>query len=590
MNNDPNEKAENSNLDQVTNNSPQMMHPAGATITPSNASEGSTMSTPEEVGDGLPQNPIVATPTEETQLHMSPKKSKKKLLIAIGAVVAVVAVAAGAWYFLSGNKEEKETQTAVVYNDITVLRVGDTNGPIGVDTIFPNAPAAQASQQIDFQVYEGLVGYSDQKIVPLLATSWTNPDNNTWVFTLKEGVTFHSGKTVTAQDVKTSLDELKEADYWGGFLYTIDTVTVGEDNKVTIKTTSPDSLLLNRLVYGFVYSKNADETYSGTGAYTVDVENSKTESATKLLAYDNYHQGKPKTRAVEYTIYGDYDAVIKDLKDGKLDTANSFKNTTEATELTQVGFAGYDYASSGVYGISLNMVKDDSPLQKLEVRQALAYALDRETYVKSAQSDSVGVTYIIPKTVVGYDDAATVPAFDATKVKDLLTKAGYPNGVDLEFSYIEGIQADVPALIEVLNKNGFTVTAKSYPSPREFVQAGSSGNYDMLAGRFSTDLGDGLDTFSSLLGTDTSQFPSYSNPDFDKMLSEAAAAFKPEEHVQKVQEINKYATDNLLYIPVSNTEFTIYYPKDTNYTVDGLQAVTGMYYWKLGKAATATTN
>jgi ABC-type oligopeptide transport system substrate-binding subunit len=174
---------------------------------------------------------------------------------------------------------------------------------------------------------------------------------------------------------------------------------------------------------------------------------------------------------------------------------------------------------------------------------------------------------------------------------ELLTKAGYPNGVTLEYAYIEGLQSDVPAIVESLNKAGFkNIKAKAYPSPREFVQAGSTGNYDLLSGRYSTDLGDGLDTFSSLLGTDTSQFPSYSNPEFDKMLEEAAAAFKPAEHVQKVQELNRYVVDNFLYLPIDTTALTAYYLKTSNYAIDAIPAVNDMYFWKYGDSAPVSTN
>jgi peptide/nickel transport system substrate-binding protein len=589
MNNDPNEKDATSNLEDTPNSTPEMSHPAGTTITPSSTADNAEVSAPAEDSTSEPQNPFTVTEPEEISHATTPKKSKKKLFVAIAAVIALAAIAGAAWYVLAGNKKDTDdTQNVVVYNDVSVLKIGDTNGPIGLDVLFPNAPAAQASQNIDFQVYEGLVGYSDQKIVPLLATSWTNPDNNTWVFTLKEGVTFHNGKPVTAADVKTSIEELKEADYWGGFLYTIDSISTSDDGKVTIKTVSPDSLLLNRLVFGFIYSKSADETYSGTGAYTIDVENSKTESATKLLAYDNYHQGKPKTRAIEYTIYDDYDALVVDLKNKKIDHANIFKNSEQAAELAQVGYSAFDYESTGVYGISMNMVKT-GPLQKKEVREALAYALNREDAVKAASSDSEPSQYILPKSVVGYDETAKMPAYDTAKVKELLTSAGYADGVALEFAYIEGIQSDVPAIVESLNKAGFNkIAAVSYPSPREFVQAASSGDYDLLGGRFSTDLGDGLDTFASLLGTDSSQFPSYSNPEFDAMLESAAAAFKPEEHVQKVQEINKYVVDNFLYLPISSTSFTVYYPKTTNYAIDSIPAVNDMYFWNYGDSATTT--
>lgn len=515
--------------------------------------------------------------------------SRKKLIIS-GIIVAVmIALLVGAWLVFSGGKKDDSAKTTTVVNDIGVLRVADVNGPIGTDAIFPNAPATQTGIQIDFQVYEGLVGYSNQHIVPLLAESWTNPDTNTWVFKLKKGVTFQNGKTVTATDVKTSLDTLAKDDYWGQFMQTVASVSTNGDNEVTIKTSAPDSLLLNRLVYGLVYQTNADKTVSGTGAYTVDAANSKTEDKTRLVAYDAYHQGKPKTRVIEYTIYPDYEAVVKALNEKKADYATLIK-TTDPTQLPTAGtYTNTDYSGTGAYSMIMNMVKANTALQKLEVRQALAYALDRATYIKESKSSKFATNYMIPKSVVGYDQTAAAPDFNSTKAKELLTKAGYPNGLPLTFNYINNLQSDVPILVNILNKSGFKITAKAFPSPKEFVTAINAGNYDLVMATFNSDLNDGLDVFASLLGSETSQFPTYNNPAFDKMLTEASQAFKAEEHIAKVQEINRYVKDNSLTLPVSNGEFSVYYPESYNFVLDSSVGVAGTYFWKLGNTQTTST-
>jgi peptide/nickel transport system substrate-binding protein len=564
---------------------PQEQAPTTVPVTEVVSNESVVATPPENEGE-----PELAPTPDQDQPEVTPKKGGLPIRTLVFGLIGllVVGLIAGAVFAFTGDKDDSAKSSTVVAN-IALLRIGDTNGPLGADVLFPNEPAAQASLQIDFQVYEGLVGYSNQRIVPLLATSWTNPDSNTWIFKLKDGVTFHNGKTVTATDVKASLDALAKDEYWGQFMQTISSVSVSGQNEVTIKTASPDSLLLNRLAYGFVYQTNTDKTLSGTGAYTIDTANSKAEDKTRLVAYENYHQGVPKTKVIEYTIYTDFDAIFAGLKEGKIDLASISKNNDREQQLGQKNFSSTSFSASGAYGITMNMVKAASPLQKLEVRQALAYALDRASYTIDTKSVKFATNYVIPQAVVGYDETAKYPDVNSAKAKELLVKAGYPNGLPLTFNYINGIQNDVPQLVSILNKSGFTITAKAYPSPKEFVSATGAGNYDLFVGSFSSDLGDGLDIFAGLLGSETSQFPSYNNPAFDKMLSDASKAFNAEEHVKKVQEINRYVKDNSLWLPIANGEFSTFYPKNYNFTMDAVQGVNGMYFWKLGTTQQSTS-
>lgn len=538
-----------------------------------------------------------ATPPETTQpavvtampfgQQKQPKSKRKLLAVVVGLIVVLISAALLAYYF---NKSEDESAKQTVYIDIPVVKVGGLDGPIGNDYIFPNPQSAQMSREIDFQVYEGLVGYDDQKLVPLLASSWTTPNDTTWVFTIKQGVKFQNGKPLTAQDVKSSLEYLQQDRAWGSYIQTIKEVAVSADDQVTITTASPDSLLVNRLAYGFIFSKNDDGSFSGTGAYTVDTEKSNTETATRLVAYEGYHQGAPKTKAVEYTVFESPDAVYKALQDKQIDVGRTIKNEEAAKPVVQNGFTVYDFNATSAYGLTLNMVKQDTPLATKEVREALAYALNRPQYITDTKSVRDETYYVVPKSVVGYDETAKYPEYNQQKVTELLAAAGYPNGVNLTFNYIEGLQADAPTIIDQLNKAGFKVTAKAFATPKEFVIANSSGDYDLFVGRFDSDLGDGLDIFSGILGSQTSQFPSYNNPEFDAMIAEAEKAFQPEEHLKKVQELNRYAASNYLWLPLANTDVSIFSNGNYNYKVDSLVGIVGAYYWKLGQAQQDTAS
>lgn len=517
----------------------------------------------------------------------TPENSDKKhqSLAAIAAVLVVLAGAGAAVYAATQHSSAPKTVTKI--EDVADLRIGESAGPIGIDTIFPNAPPAQASANIDAQIYEGLVGYSDQKLVPLLASSWTNPDNSTWVFKIKKNIQFQNGKTMTAQDVADSINYLTKDKAYGYYLQTLTGAKVTGTDEVTVTTDGPDSLLLNRLVYGFVFSKNDDGSYSGTGAYTVDTANSKGDSHMRLVAFDGYHQGRPRTRAVDYNIIKKSDQADQ-LLGKSLDVVDLLANKQNEQTFTAKGYGSITYGYAGSYGLLLNSARQNGPLAKKAVREAVALAIDRAGYDKASNGEKQSTQYVIPKSVVGYDAQAKFPDLDIAKAKQLQKDAGYPNGAPITFIYIKGVQQDPPIYIDQLKAAGFQVTGVGFDSPKEFVQAGMSGKYDILSGSFTSDLGDGLDIFAGLLSTKGAEFPFYNNPDFDKMISDASGAFKPADHIKKVQEINRFNAANYLFIPVNTVVDTIYYPKDYTYRLDATIGFAGADVWRVGKQVTVT--
>lgn len=545
--------------------------------TSADVSPSQTESTPQE-----PTAPAVS-PLAITDPALVSKKRKLPWLALAAVVVLGGAIAAALTVARPDKQSPVANNQSKTVSDIPVVRVGSTDGPIGMDYIFPNPAPANLANQIDFQVFEGLVGYKDQRIVPLLASSWTNPDTKTWVFTLKPNVRFHNGKTVSAQDVKQSLDTLVKDEDWGYYLQTIESVELSGTDKVVVKTVSPDAVLLNRLAYGFVFSKNDDGSVSGTGAYTVDAANSASESKTKLVAYEGYHQGTPKTKSIEYTVFESKDEITKALAEGKLDIGESLRSEEAKKDLSAKGFEAYDYFNSGSYGLVMNIKRANGPLAKKEVREALAYAIDRESYEKQAGGGKVATRYAVPKTVVGYDASAEFPDVNVGKSRELQTAAGYPGGAPISFVYIEGLQKEVPVLIEQLKAAGFKVTPRPVASPREAVALASSGTVDIISGSYTTDLGDATDIFAGLLDSQASRFPFYANPAFDAMLRSAESTFQPAEHLKKVQEINRYVRDNYLFIPVTSDANTVYYPKNYTFTVDSLVGLSSGYLWKVGK-------
>lgn len=528
-----------------------------------------------------------ATPEVQLKEDTPKKKSKKGLLLAL--VLLLVAGGTAAWWLTQKKDNSGEQQTSQAQlQEIETLTIGTTEGPASV--FFPDEGLQGIYFGLNRQVYEGLVGFTDKKVSPLLAESWTNPDDNTWIFKLKQNVKFHTGKTMTAADVKASLEDLKNYEYWSIFVSTIESVEVINDNEIKIVTTQPDALLLNRLSLAFVTDLAAKDAAgkNGTGAYVVDETATNDEISTTLVAYDDYHGDRAKTRKLVYKIFENDESLTKAAKDGQVDIVETLQFPAIKEDMSSAGFTSTDYDSPGAFGIYMNQERSATTiLKKKEIRQAIAEAINRQTLIDEVGNKTTPATQVIPKSLPGHDTTISFPKEDVEAAKKTLSMAGYKNE-PLEFVYIQTIQPDPPILIKQLRAAGINVVEKSYKEDEidSALEELKSGNFDLFAAGFSSDFVDARDVLGSLLHSTESSYPVLKDPAYDKLLAESDLAFDPIERTKKLQEANRYIADNLLWIPVRNFVYAAYYKPNLQIPQDFFGGGSlGAYYRKVGRTA-----
>ncbi len=176
------------------------------------------------------------------------------------------------------------------------------------DKFYPAKGALSTAPNLEFnqQVFETLVQYQNlAQIKPLLALSWNNPNESTWVFNLKPNVKFQDGNTLTAASVKASLEAGKANQELASYTDTLKDITVISPTKIQITTVAPDALFLAKLTNIFIYdskppagTKNSD---TGTGPYIVKPGTNPTAERASLSAFDAYHGGHVSTRNLIFT-------------------------------------------------------------------------------------------------------------------------------------------------------------------------------------------------------------------------------------------------------------------------------------------------
>lgn len=574
----------NSNSDDNTQNIPVNSPPAGGDMFHPEENQSAPnpgSSAPENVphSDESPSL-LGATPPKHSK-----KKSKKSLLVLV--LVLLLGGLGAAWWMMRDKNNTNQSATVKETQDIEVLKIGSAEGPTSV--YFPDEGLSGPQNILDHQIYEGLVGLEDNKPVPFIAQSWTNPDENTWVFKIRPNVKFHTGKAVTAKEVKASLDDLKKYDYWSIFVSTIKSVEATGDLEVTIKTTEPDALLLNRLVLAYITDLSAPDKVgnNGTGAYQVDTTAKNDEKNTTLVAFDDYYNGHVKTRKLVFTIFDSDDALAKALKDKEIDIDGTLPIPAIKTDLEAAGFASNQYESPGTFGLYLNLIRNKGTtiMANKDFRMAVALAMDRQGLIDKVGNNNLPATQVIPKSLPGHDESIAFPAFDLTAAKAALVKSGYKNQ-PLEFVYVKEVQVDAPILIAQLKALGLNIKEVGFAQDDidGALKAARAGDYDFFTAGFTSDISDARDILGAILSSTESTYPTLKDTAYDKLLADSDVAFNPTDRIKLLQEANKYIADNLVWIPLRGAVYSTYYPKDLDIKVEfNGTGVIGAYFRKVGR-------
>ncbi len=578
----PTQDDQSENIPEVTSES---------TSTKINVSEASDVTTPYSRVEDLKTEDLTESSNLNSSNQPAPvvaaqkKKSKAGKILKVLIVLLLMAGIAGAgWYFWTQSQPIENAQlNNEVIVDIENFRFGSVEGP--ANSYFPEPYSSGVSFSQSRQMYEGLVGSTNRKFTPLLATSWTNPDEKTWIFKLKPDVKFHTGKVMTAEDVKSSLDSLKDMEFWSLFVDTIESIEVVSDNEVKIVTTEPDALLLNKLSLAFIHDTSATDTAAsnGTGAYQIDTSKENNEEYLALKTFDDYHAGRPKVRYTEYKIYQSEEEVVTALKNNEIDYAEIIDTPKFNEELTSAGFTSEKFDAPGVFGLYLNMKRsEDSPLNDPEVRKAIALAVNRNGLVEELPNEGVPATQVVPESLPGHDASIKYPDHNLELAKSTLL-AARPEGVTLEYAYFEGVQADAPIIMQQLRDAGFTIVEKPETDPTVLVKKLQDGDMDLFSGSYSSDISDSRDVLGAIFGSNSS-FATLDDEKYDKILLDSDTEFDPTKRIALLQSANKYLADNLYWIPLRKTLYTAYYPSDVTLLIDYEGGANlGIYHWKLGR-------
>ena len=245
-------------------------------------------------------------------------------------------------------------------------------------------------------VQEGLLAFDDDlALTTAVAESWEQVDNVTYVYQLRDGVTFHDGSPVTAEDVVYSMLWHLNPDSGSQlvpFYGSVDSIEATGEREVTVKLKTPDVQFQHTPAHmsGFIVKKDQLEAHPddygtpdvlpiGTGPYKI-VEFVPDERVV-LEANENYWGPPPPARTMTILGIPDQQTRLLAMRNGDIDGTFdvSISEIDQWTDL--VGVDIVTSPSLGVYVLTLD--QETAPLDNVNVRRAIAHSLDREGLVSA---------------------------------------------------------------------------------------------------------------------------------------------------------------------------------------------------------------
>ena len=437
-----------------------------------------------------------------------------------------------------------------------VIALGDnirTIDPIGS----PSVDAA--SERVRTLIFNSLVK-KDEKFdyVGELASDIKRSDDGlTYTFTLHDGVKFHNGQPLTSADAKYTLDLVfssnfaKSASFYKAGAEKqsyIKSVEAPDPRTVVVTLIQPWVGLLSNLVAVPIIPRDSYESQKthplGSGPFKF-VRYDNTQQVCDVEAFPEYWEGAPKLQSVRVRVLSDMNQLQAELQSGRVDIAPMPTSLSPDAVRRLEGDPNLQVKVFNGSNVNLLTINTASPpLDNVKVRQAIAYAIDRENLIKNLLLGLAKIAHsIIPEESWAYSPGQTY-SYNPARAKQLLDEAGFrdPDGdgprmrfdkpivYKLSGSSIAGRQY-AGVIQNYLKEVGIPVEIQT-PEQNTLFDELKRGNFQIS---YSQWVGGNQDPifYKDLFATSeipTESRPSrnrsrYSNPDLDALLNEAVNTF-----------------------------------------------------------------
>ena len=468
------------------------------------------------------------------------KKRLMSLLLLAGLLCAVLTGCG------DGSAEETPEDRAAA-NAITVGIAQDLD-----DSLDPHKTVKAGTREVMFNVFEGLMKPTpDGDLTPAIAENYTvSEDHKTYTFTLREGVKFHNGDTVTAEDVVYSINRCAAATETGivqvEAFSVIEAVEAVDERTVAITISEPSNEFISYLTTAVLPADYTEQDTAPVGTGPFRFVSRTAQDSIVLERFEDYWGTPAQLDKVTLKIIENADSLMMSLQSGAIDLCSHLTST----QVDQLGddFTVAEGTMNLVQALYLNNAV--APFDDVRVRQALSYAVDKQGIIDLAfdgYGSPIGSSMYPAFGKYFDEDLTDYYEYNPEKAKELLAQAGYPDGFEMTITVPSNYKPHMDTaevLVQQLAAVGVTATIlpvewESWVSDtytgRQFQSTVVGVDAANMTARAL------LERFTSTYG---SNFINYNSANYDALFQQALATYDDAEQTALYKAMERDLTEN----------------------------------------------
>lgn len=467
------------------------------------------------------------------------------------------------------------------------LSIGTTADVVNFNPLVGNS---RTDTWVTNLMYPAMMTLDDEGAkVPALATEWAYGDDGltAWI-ELRDDMEWSDGEPLTAEDVIFTIDAIK-AEQLGtvaGMIGAYESATAVSDTRIEFTLSRPDGAFLNSIgfwmpivpehVFGQApavgdFANDSDWVSAGPFVLT-QVERGQRYVLEAVDSYPLADGGRAALDRVVFRVYPDVNTEVLALRSGEIDLIGNALPPSMARDVSgDDELQTFSVPSLGWAHMQYNMRRP--PLDQVEVRQALAHAVDYEAIrqvVLGGNAVSSNSSVLTPTFSQWVDDTAEEYAYDPDLSRDLLAQAGV-EGLELEMIYDAG-DPNISSWAELVRDQaaeaGITITLSGLER-NTYLARTNERDFDIYAGSWAI-IDEPQSNFNLLFAPDGFiNYAGVNDPEIDRLLAESSSALTVEDASGPLQELARIVTDqvydNVMYVEqftfAASNEWTGFQPK-----------------------------
>ncbi|MBR3243778.1 MAG: ABC transporter substrate-binding protein [Parasporobacterium sp.] len=485
------------------------------------------------------------------------KRMKPVVSILIALVIAGVLAACGS----QAPEPAPAGSGSQTGGDVSTDRKASNSVVVGIsqelDSLDPHNAEYAGTREVLFNIFEGLVKATPEgEIEPAVASEYEISEDATKItFTLRDGITFHDGTPVTAEDVKYSIERYAGIQGEESAFSIIKEIVIADENKIEVVLNEASSEFVYELTCAILPQANdANITTNPIGTGPFKVASYVPGEDLVVEKYDGYWKsGFPYLDEVDFKVVTDAKMAVNYLNAGTIDIYQYLTADQAATVSSDYNIL--EGSVNYVQGMFLNNAV--KPFDDIRVRQAIYYAVDRDMInemIFGGKSHIIG-TNMIPASKKYYNaDTEKTYTHDVEKAKELLKEAGYPDGFSFTITVPNNYaphESTANIIAENLAEVGIKADIQLVEFNTWFADVYVDRKYEATVVAVDGRLAPSTFFEKNVTGA-ANNFTNYSNPDFDAVYGQATSELDPDKKVAHYKELQQILADDAASIYVQD--------------------------------------